>query len=75
MVSVGFKVVQNFVHPQYLFNHIYPFLPLTWHLFQGTWKTGFVLDGPLVRCHVSGKEASPRPQRRSLLPNQKFRGN
>ena len=32
-----------------------PFLPLTLHLWQGTWKINF-LSEPLVRCHVSGRE-------------------
>ena len=26
-----------------------PFLPLTWHLCEGSWKISF-LEGPLVRC-------------------------
>ena len=32
-------------------------LPPTWpwHLWEGTWKIGFLLEGLPVRCHVSGR--------------------
>ena len=35
-----------------------PSLPLTWHLSEGTWKMNFLLAGPPVKCHVSGREGT-----------------
>ena len=38
---------------QTIFDKI-PFLQ--WHLRGGTWEMNFLLKGPPVSCHVSGKE-------------------
>ena len=37
---------------------VVPFLQLTWHLWGGAWKIHFLLKGPPVSCHVSGREGN-----------------
>ena len=44
-----------FVQPIHA-RHGLPFLSLTWYLWGGTWKIIFLLQGPSVSCHVSGRE-------------------
>ena len=51
--SVAFKGKPNGQNGE---PQLVPSLPLTWHLWEGTWKMNFLLKGPLVNCLVSGRE-------------------
>ena len=63
MYMYRYRYIYIYMHTYiYIHTHLYiyvhigiPFLPQTWHPWEGTWKTSFLLKGPAVRCYVSGR--------------------
>ena len=67
-------LVLVYIYIYYIYIYIYfcfvliPFLQLTWHLWGGTWKMNFLLKGPPLSCHVSGREGGSRETRAKQQP-------